>query len=675
MSGFATASQFGATTTGGGGGGGGGGETLAETLAFGDEMDPGQSIFGPPAGQMNLTPRGGFGFAAGDPLALATGDKSFTQAHVAGGSSLTAGGSGSGVRGSWIRGTTATASARGSFISGADGSYGAAATVSAIGYADHFLGVAMTGADVRLYGYGSLFAGKALSSVDMDLYGFFIGTAIGGTVRSGSYGAMNMGYFSGATAVADKEGSFNFLHQIGGSTLNYGDGTLIGGRHTGGGTVTATSASGDGVFCWMNHEALAGDAALTFSGRGGFALGDRRRGGGTIGGRGCGFLGRMHRAGATLPGPSLDIAGYASLGMAYMFDRSTLKLRGYGNGAWVYAGGTTTVDIALASGGNHVFGHMFGTGSRLDVAGYGNTFAGQVRDSADVDLKGTANLFGGRMRSSYAPDYMDGLACLGWGSDLQVKGSFTLTVGKSIRNYGTGGSWVGGRSIGVDSGYGHIVHGFSNYVGYGGYAYGVMLFGNSMTADGGFKCFGVGAGHLITIVAGSYSGAFGSYNEVGAGDNALAIGHRARVNLDGEVNSASDRFSATGDSMFGWLHAQRTTTDGSTVELTIDGAAVAAGTNTWEVPDETAWGGEIVVTARRDDGSVHGQWRFEALAERTATVLSLVGSGAIGTPITAGTITTPTIAVTATRVHVNVTGNVGQTIRWRATFLRNVLAA
>jgi hypothetical protein len=280
---------------------------------------------------------------------------------------------------------------------------------------------------------------------------------------------------------------------------------------------------------------------------------------------------------------------------------------------------------------------------------------------AEVPDSATA---GGDKRGSNATDWQRTRTV----STMVASGS-AATLGGGTNNTASGaGSTVAGGQTNVASNTNATVAG-----GTGGTAsatFATISGGQSNTASGSGSTVAGGQVNVAsstsaTVTGGRNNTADGTYSTVG-GYYATARG------VDGANVQASGSFSTTaGTAQHGTYVVRRETTDATTSTLTTNGTSVSAASEIVTLPDTATYAFDILVTARRTDAADESAgYRLVGVIDRQ--------SGAATTALV-GTVTKTVIAedtaawdvdvivdTTYGGFSVNVTGEVGKTIRWVA---------
>jgi len=164
----------------------------------------------------------------------------------------------------------------------------------------------------------------------------------------------------------------------------------------------------------------------------------------------------------------------------------------------------------------------------------------------------------------------------------------------------------------------------------------------------------------------------GANNSVAANTSCSTIpgGRFARTTLYGQFAYASGRFSAVGDAQLSSLLARGESTSATVVTLFLDGGFYLP-----VIPASTTWGFEIKLTARQKLGSgTIGDskfWKAEGIIKRDGSSNTVLVAAVVPT-VVAGDAGATSWGVTVTADDINealkieVTGEVGKTIRWLA---------
>jgi hypothetical protein len=194
--------------------------------------------------------------------------------------------------------------------------------------------------------------------------------------------------------------------------------------------------------------------------------------------------------------------------------------------------------------------------------------------------------------------------------------------------------------------------------------------GSNNSATGAFS-FAVGAYNTVSSSTGA---AIGAYHSV-TGLNALATGNAAAAYLRGQHAHATYNFATNGDAQRSTIAPLVQTTTAAATNLTLDGAALAAG-NALSLPNNTAWAADVHIVARSATGAGHAYFVRRVLIKRDANQAStaLVGTvQTIGTDIGSNAGAPPAgwaVAITADTTNgaldIQATGAAATTIRWVA---------
>lgn len=170
------------------------------------------------------------------------------------------------------------------------------------------------------------------------------------------------------------------------------------------------------------------------------------------------------------------------------------------------------------------------------------------------------------------------------------------------------------------------------------------------------------SGDNSTIPGGLNNEASGDYTAIPGGRDAIADKYA-------QVAHASGKFNADGDAQASYLIMRAATTDGSTVEMFLDGTAERA-----TVPSGKSWCAHILVVGRQDNGD-SAIWQIPCGIKNNSGTTALIGSATtalIGAD--AGCAgdwgQAANVVVTADNTNdslkIDVTGNVGDNVRWVA---------
>jgi hypothetical protein len=211
-----------------------------------------------------------------------------------------------------------------------------------------------------------------------------------------------------------------------------------------------------------------------------------------------------------------------------------------------------------------------------------------------------------------------------------------------------------------------------------------VAIGQSCTASGG-NSIAMGAtctaSNTVAVAMGSgnTSAGYGS-TSFGEGNAAnasytVATGNRTVCALPGQIAHANGRFAASGDAQISRVVVRCATANASPLNLTLDGAALAA-TNALSLPNNTAWAADVHIVARSATGAGHAYFVRRVLIKRDANAAStaLVGTvQTIGTDIGSNAGAPPAgwaVAITADTTNgaldIQATGAAATTIRWVA---------
>ncbi len=164
---------------------------------------------------------------------------------------------------------------------------------------------------------------------------------------------------------------------------------------------------------------------------------------------------------------------------------------------------------------------------------------------------------------------------------------------------------------------------------------GAVIFGGANNTASGNYTFAGGSGNQATS---TYASAFGRAN-VASGIASLASGQLASAHgLYGARVHAANNIAAAGDAQLGDYVLAGRSTAGAAVRLTSDGAA-AGGANIANIPNNTAWTGTLMVTARDTTTGDSGHWVFAYFAinrKASASTIATATSGATFTGALAG---------------------------------------
>lgn len=247
-------------------------------------------------------------------------------------------------------------------------------------------------------------------------------------------------------------------------------------------------------------------------------------------------------------------------------------------------------------------------------------------------------------------------AFIGGGEYNTIVGTATLPSQSAI---------VGGLSNTNSGGCGFIGAGSLNYIEAGHSVIGGGL-GNSIYGFAGNthgSIIGGGALNVISnfVSAVSIGGGIGNFG--GATGVTIPGGQYASATNYGQQAYASGAFANSGDAQTSTYVVRNTTTSATQTELYLDGSGALM-----QLPDNTTWTFDILVTGRSSTGGNSGSWQILGCIEKTSGTTSIVG----GVSVTSIAQTVPTWSVTADADNtdgalvVNVTGDTS-TIRWVAT--------
>ena len=159
-----------------------------------------------------------------------------------------------------------------------------------------------------------------------------------------------------------------------------------------------------------------------------------------------------------------------------------------------------------------------------------------------------------------------------------------------------------------------------------------------------------------------------------AAQNAIAIGHFATTNFNGQINLCNARFSAAGDIATGFVPAYQTTTDATPTEVgTTIGAATTTPSGRIVLTNDSSYIFDCDIIARNtatDTQSSAWNLKFAIRRGTNAASTALIGSATktvIGQDSgTTGWDVSVTADTTNGRPKIEVTGEASKTIRWVA---------
>lgn len=362
-------------------------------------------------------------------------------------------------------------------------------------------------------------------------------------------------------------------------------------------------------------------------------------------------------------------SGYVNGGFIYSSGLGSFA-RGVSISSSIYASadGSSAEGTALllgyitASGkGSHAGGYATGSGSTITAGTNQGAFAfGYAKSGGDILSSGIGSWAGGHV------SYFSGAGT----ATASGNGSFAFgnNIGGTISASGDGSVVLGNpqQSYFLASGNGSFVFG-------SGVSGGVITASGSGSLASGYAT--TGETHIASALGASV---FGRNNEASA-IQAFAIGKDAIADRPGQLaQSSGGSFAADGDAHRTVTTLKASTTDDSATEMTIDGAAAAAG-NRFTLDDESTLDCFVTITARQDTGAGQASFWRRVIIERTGGTTALSGSEAtIGTDIGSNSGSPPAgwaVALTADDTNdslvVTVTGAVGTNIRWLATIYAN----
>jgi len=240
-------------------------------------------------------------------------------------------------------------------------------------------------------------------------------------------------------------------------------------------------------------------------------------------------------------------------------------------------------------------------------------------------------------------------------------------------------SVVGGGQNNVSSGSASAVGGGDTNVANNALA--TVAGGDSNTASGNSSTVGGGSGNAASALyaavpggrsntaSGTAAAVLGSTNTGSGSYSSVPGGLEASANKYGQLSHASGKFAAAGDAQASELIWRRLTTDATAnQEMFLDGAGA---TQRATVPNNTTWGFQILLAARRDDGTSF-IYKAEGGIKNTAGVVALVAAitEAVVADGTGGALAVANVDVDADAANVSlrprVTGIAGQAWRWVA---------
>lgn len=335
-------------------------------------------------------------------------------------------------------------------------------------------------------------------------------------------------------------------------------------------------------------------------------------------------------------------------------------------------GSTTNVDLALIPKGS--------SGCFLASVPDATATGGNKRGTRSVDLQRSRSaadqvaadysviLGGANNKMDSGRDY----GAIGGGSTNYLKGDYCTIVGGYSNQAGNSSSTdyatvVGGRgnqalatNSAVLGGYSNVVEataangfiggGYGNRI-YSGTSYAAIAGGNqlSLGSSSSASYSFIGNGTSMSINA-QYSGVLTSYN--------------VKTTMYGQDAHASGGIGAVGDSQASTLVARKSSTDGTEVELFLDGTD-----DRLVLPSDTTWQYDITIIARRTDVDGEGaSYRFMGGIDNNAGTVALVGAQVEETEIEDTAAWDCNVAADDTNdaLTMKCTGEAAKTIRWVA---------
>lgn len=303
----------------------------------------------------------------------------------------------------------------------------------------------------------------------------------------------------------------------------------------------------------------------------------------------------------------------------------------------------------------------------------------------DGAIQSTAT--GGNARGQYAVDLQviraantqvaSGTKSAVLGGENNTASGLLSTVASGLGNTASGEeSFVGGGDGNTASGLDSSVVAGKNNQSTGSYCsiqggidntasntYASVSGGKGGTASGQAAFVAGGDGNQAT---GTGAVALGGTDNTASAESSVTIGGaKALANKYGQVAHASGQFAAQGDCQESSLILRNSTTDATATVLYLDGGTSPLRPT---VPNNTSWMVHGLLIARRSTGAT-GAREIKCAIENTAGTTALKGAATITTIGTddAG-ITIAAVAVTADdpndALQIQITGAVGQTIRW-----------
>jgi hypothetical protein len=170
-----------------------------------------------------------------------------------------------------------------------------------------------------------------------------------------------------------------------------------------------------------------------------------------------------------------------------------------------------------------------------------------------------------------------------------------------------------------------------------------------------------------TSNVGDYSTAFG-LDTIAAGEHSTALGFESNASRQGQLALANGKFATIGDGQGSFIVFKASTSNNTTTEMTLDGAAVGAG-NRFVLSTNSTYLFDLKLCARRTDGvDESAGYSIKVVMDRNTLASSTAIVGIRSRTSWASDISQWDIEVTADTtngsIKIDVTGETAKTIRW-----------